>query len=385
MGAKKNIITINGRTYDTVTGRILETEIATKAPAKTSPTSKAESKLQAGTVIKPQPKTHAAAPTPMAAKSPAAKTPSKPKKIAVTQHAERDPGQRAHKIHVKTQRAKTLVRNGLAKPTSTKKTIAVTGLAKQPSHQVIIGRASTRSETASRNLKSKHISKFNHGPQVTHRTADMPVKAAPTARASQKQQYTSYNIRDTPPTLPAHHTKTSHSPATNIFEDALAAATSHKTSHTSKRKGHRLRQAGVLAASIVVLGGFFAYQNAPRIALYSASSKIGFKAALPGYQPSGFGLSGAVQYQQGLVLANYRSNTDDRAYTIAQTKYELDDSSLTAGLAAEQKAFQTEVVAGRPVYILSNGVTWIENGVRYIVEGNAGLTKEQLTKIAASI
>lgn len=386
LGSKKNTIIINGRLYDSTTGRPVHDDPGVQV---ISPTKTSKTKTPVTPVVKRQSE------TPVRTPSHTTKTHKIPVKTA-----SRTSGQQATTIHVRTERPKTLIRSAVKKPVLTSTSRAVAGLVDQPKHHVIHGHAGHSSHgEASRTqiIRSKHISKFNHHKAVVHKTADIPVQSAPASRsASQKH----YDISDTPPSLDyfaPHTTKTNHkpggaharhtNPAPNIFEEALKSANSHKVTHNPHKKHKRLGRLGLIGLSVLILGVFFTYQNAPRIALRRAQSTIGFAASVPGYSPSGFGMSGPVQYQKGMVVINFRSNSDDRQYAVTQTTTNLDNTALASQyLQSQNKQYEATDVNGQPVYIYDNSrATWISHGVWYTIDGNAGLSRDQLTSIVASI
>ncbi len=362
MGVKKNTITINGRVYDASTGRPI-TDSQIKTVAKTADSTNISP-------VKPQP--------------------VKPMhKIKVHVASDRTPASQAHAIHVRTERPKTLIRSAVKKPVASKPNISIAAPISQPSHTIVRGTHQKREQRASQTIRSKHISKFEHySAGVVRKTADIPVKQAPGNTKHAKPQAARYSIQDTPPSLQFQKSPTKQTAGRNIFEDALQTATSHKTVHRAKKRTYgRLGRLGAAGLTVLILGIFFTYQNAPRIALRNAQSSIGFNAKLPGYNPSGFGLSGPVQYQKGMVVINFRSNSDDRQYTVTQASTTLDNTAMVQQyLASQNKSYETTLVKGQPIYIYENSrATWVSHGVWYTIDGNAGLTKDQLTNIVASI
>lgn len=364
MKAHKNTITFNGRLYDAATGKVIHAATPTKPVTR---------KI---TVSEPR------------VIAPATSKPSEPvaTPITVKKDVTRSAGQRATTIHVKTERPKTLMRKSVKKPVSTSTKHPATGLVAQPEPVIIHGSITDRQERAAHTLQNKHISKFvRQSAPVVHKTAEIPVKSAPIASRPKKQ--TSYNIKDTPPTLnhfisPVHHAKR------NVFEEALASATTHQAPRQPRKKAHSHRQhlaAGL--TSIVLLASFFTYLNIPRLALSRASSQIGFGAHIPGYRPAGFTQNSRIQYQKGLVIINFHSNSDDRTYTITQTTSGNQSSDLGRTYLEKQgKPYEQTAIKGQQVYLYGGAnATWIKDGVWYTIEGGTGLNKDQLTKIVASI
>src|SRR5690606_30980207 len=94
------------------------------------------------------------------------------------------------------------------------------------------------------------------------------------------------------------------------FERALHQAESHKqpklkapkrlhrTATKLRTSPRTLRRATGLAA-VVLLAGFFAYQNAPHLSMRVAAARAGVQAELPDYRPAGFSMNRRIQYGQG--------------------------------------------------------------------------------------
>lgn len=317
--------------------------------------------------------------------SPAHKIP-----VRTVSATKRESGTKAAAIHSRTERAKTLSRTVVKKPASTKRPKAVTGVASQPTRIVVHDKGQQSPKAQPKIIRSNRITKFSHPSVSVVHKANVPIAPAPKQVAARATVRKAYDIADTPPVSHRRSTSTVTAQRTakseNIFETALQSATSHKTTHTvvAKRRLGRLSIAGL---SVLILAVFFTYQNAPRIALHRAQSTIGFEASIPGYHPAGFSRVGPVQYQKGMVVINFQSNSDDRQYTITQAATALDNSKLAdTYLKSNGKQFETTSVAGKTIYIYENSrATWINQGVWYTIDGNAHLGKDQLTNIIASI
>src|SRR5690606_23737838 len=120
---------------------------------------------------------------------------------------------------------------------------------------------------------------------------------------------------------------------------ALAKATSHQQSKVKKPKlKHRVAKKlkispklvsdGSFALAFLLLGGFFAYQNIPGLTMRLAASRSGVQGSLPTYQPSGFSLGKNIAYKPGQITINYYSNSDDRSYTVTQSKSSWNSQAL---------------------------------------------------------
>jgi hypothetical protein len=185
--------------------------------------------------------------------------------------------------------------------------------------------------------------------------------------------------------------------AADLIERALANATGHMEqpdpSPKKKRLHHRLgvskkvMSISTAVLAFVVLGGFYAYLNVPNFAMRVAATRAGFKATMPSYKPAGFAFAGPVNYTNGQVSVNFRSNTDDRAYQLTQrTSNWSSEALLTNYVAAQNKQYQTLEDKGRTLYIYDgSNATWVDNGIWYRLEGDSRLTTDQLSRVAASL
>ena len=279
----------------------------------------------------------------------------------------------SHTVHQKVKKSQTLRRQGLQKPTA--KTIDVTPqnqLAKrtmQPNH--------AREARASRTQKHPHVSKFQA------QTAQQPleVKAAP--------KHTE--------TAAAEEVKRSVLPL-SPFDMALSKATSHEQPAPSKltfrerasKKLHvspRALSASLGVFLVLVIGGFFAKQHLSTLAVQLAATRAGVEARLPGYEPSGFALSGPVEYSAGQIALFYQSNSDDRSFKITQKNSDWNSQALLENFVEpNDKPFQTVQDKGKTIYIYDgDNATWVSGGVWFQVEGESSLNTDQLLRIASGL
>lgn len=370
MRAKTNTITINGRTYDAVTGRALQPKSDHTTPTIIAPSQPA-SPAHATKHGKQHRATH---------------------KITVTDHqtAAQKKSPRGEHIAVRVlrrqpERSHTLMRTVVKKPNTPKTTHGVAGLVAQPEHTVIHKGATKAPERRiATHTKSELISKFGPRSSVTKLTAHVPVAPAP---QTSHHQTSAYDIGNVPPAPHLQSNRPLREVHRDLFESALQSSESHKSPKVThhKRKGRKAARLTIAAASLLLLVGFFAYQNAPNLALKRASSTIGFSASMPGYHPSGFRQNGQVQYQPGRVIISFRSNSDERAYTITQSNAYNDEQSLRQNYLAG-KEYETIQANQQVGYLFGDSnFTWVRNGVWYTIQGNAELSRDQLVKVATSL
>ena len=118
--------------------------------------------------------------------------------------------------------------------------------------------------------------------------------------------------------------------------------------------------------------------------MHIAANKAGIHATLPGYEPSGFAMAGPIQHSAGKVTVNFHSNSDSRFYSISQSVSSLSNTQLDQ-LFSSNSQTQTYQQQGKTIYIYANSTaTWLNNGILYKVQGNAGLSSSQILHLATS-
>jgi len=188
------------------------------------------------------------------------------------------------------------------------------------------------------------------------------------------------------------HSAPTQSRASDIFEQALAGATSHEQTfealrapRTRKKRGRALAIIATSFAALLLIG-FLGFQNSSQLSLKVASYRSGINAKLPSYQPSDYSFN-HLNYTPGNVVASYSSTSGDQEYNISQKESNWDSQALLSNVVATAKAsYKTYQRAGRTVYVLSNNTaTWVDSGILYTVDGNASLTSNQLLELASSM
>ncbi len=359
----QNFIVINGNKYDAVTGKLLTDNAENKHTVQTIKSAQTTIRHNTGVVdgfVKPQ---------------------SKKSNIS------RQPASNAAK---NPQKSQTLARKAVRKPEH------ITNV-KQPEkpgiHKKKLGVSPRREFMAREIQKSPHIRKFGEEQarsSVVKKQLPLPVKQPPTAHN---------HVIDTQG-YPQHHSPNHQRASSKMIEAALANAESHneqsplsvkksRRSKLSRRLGISSRafalSSGVLA--FVLLAGFYAVQNVPNLSMKVAASRAGFDARMPGYTPSGFSFRGPINYEPGEVAVKYHANSDDREFSVVQRNSNWNSDALLANFIEEEnKQYQTYLDRGRTLYIYDeSNATWIDDGIWYQIEGDSGMTTDQLIRIASSI
>ncbi|MGZ6004686.1 MAG: hypothetical protein ACXWLH_00885 [Candidatus Saccharimonadales bacterium] len=229
--------------------------------------------------------------------------------------------------------------------------------------------------------KSSAISRFSYNGDPAPQHLPLAVKPAPQVAPAYK------------PPLP----KADFSSSQDIFSAALNNAESHNQApvKVTKRK-HRIakklgvsnRAANVVAIVFVSLaiGGLVAYQNASGISMHYAAARSGLiSASLPAFQPAGFSLDKHVAASPGLVVLNFHSNSDTRAFMITQASSNWNSQTLADSFLAGKQSRRFDQPDGKTIYIYDGAnATWVDGGIWYRIEGKSSLTADQLLKIADS-
>ncbi len=397
--SQHNIIELNGKRYDAITGVVLGS-VGRAAPVRRAVDGFSRaSRIPAaagGAVPRQQPISFA-----KLGAHPAA-VPAKTKKKMTSAHLS------ASDIkHHQPQKGKTLVRRIVHKPqVSMKPAIKV-----QPPSEIAAASVNDLAKPLARKLsaanvdpsrairavaasKSTHIRRFQ--PQRStvqpaanphpHQTSDANLAAIRSALSATSAQPAAAPALS--PSAPHTAGTQTERPETDIFEAAIAHATSHEQpAHAHAKRSRRARVnmlAGVVA--LVILGGFITYLNLPGIEMRVASVRVGFHAELPSYKPTGYALQGGVNTSSdGKVTVSFRSG--DSGYTISQQPSNWNSQTLLENyVTATASNHQTITSQGRTIYLYNgNNATWVDGGVRYEISGNAPLSANDIVKLATSI
>ena len=357
----KSVISLNGQTYDSATGKLLGSTPSSTAPFKMAaqPATQAPRHLDGFTR------------RPASAPRPATKA-----------------------VHQQPQKSKTLMRSGVKKPVTPAKihakAPATTAVAskKAPTKEMLTALRPGRVIRANNTPKSNFISKFGVA-AATIKSEVLPVASEPKVALQ--------SLRSAPPT-PTRVQSIPQPAQPNPFTAALEHANSHEQAKIKKAKVHhriakklRVSPKVVSFASFTILAlaisGFVAYQNLPEIAMRVAATRAGFSASLPTYQPSGFSMAGPIEYQPGEVTLSYKSASDNRSFNVVQKNSSWNSETLLENfVAVSGKPYQTFQANGRTIYIYDdNKATWVDGGIWYNIDGKSNLNSDQLLRIASSL
>lgn len=413
---QKNVIELNGKKYDALSGALL-------GESRIKATTAAQARSQRGRAIDGfmRPKTTQAQPTvvkPQPVKQPIAQA-APQKTIAATPKKGKNMDIRRTvpaKSHVKAhqpERPKTLMRHVVKKPQITIKPAikptAPTEIMAAPKATIakpLEKKLSASSVNPFRMARARQVSKSHHIRRFEPTRHPVPHVAATSAAAAPRpSQYASRPLRSdfTSPQVIVQKQPTAtmavqqpvpavaqQQSTSDIFEAALAHATSHEQKtpiHAKHRSTRQRRLVNVLAGfgAFLLIGGFIGYMNMTNIEMRIASMRAGFHAQMPSYQPTGYALDGGIESSEGRVAMNFRSG--DRQYTVTQEASDWNSATLLDQTSSQRgEPSQTIQSKGRTIYIYDDSnATWVNGGVRYQVSGNAPLNADELVTLATSM
>lgn len=356
-----NVIELNGKRYDAVTGKYLGASHTKPIPAK-SPIGRTMDGV-VRTTARPN-QNHIAQPS-----KPAAVTP-RPSREHKPLHAA------AHR----PQSTKTLMRHAVAKPKPVAKPLKAKGLDKAPAHTLAV-KESVSKINPHRQQRANLVSRHQH----VKRFQPTPVRSAPSQVARHAAPQLQPAVRPLAAANPAFK-----KPQTSkeMFEAAIAHATSHEQpSPRIARRHHRrsrLMHASIAIAVVFLLGGAVVWSQWSRIEVQIASWQAGFDAHIPSYALTGY-VRGPIGNEHGALTMTYQSG--DSYYQISQQQSSWNSQTLldqdVAGASTDD--IQTIESKGRIIYIHGNNASWVDGGVRYDITGNAPLNAKDILAIVDSM
>ncbi len=184
--------------------------------------------------------------------------------------------------------------------------------------------------------------------------------------------------------------KPSHVLKREAIDQATAAMPTHRAEPAKQpHLSHTSRALSVASAALalLLLGGYFTYLNMPALSTRVAAAQAGINATYPGYQPSGYSLSGPVAFQQGNVTMKFAANAGPQSYTLSQTKSGWDSSAVLDNYVTPKVGddYMANSINGLTIYTYGNNAAWVNDGILYSINGNAPLSSDQIEHIATSM
>lgn len=356
-----NVIELNGKRYDAVTGKYLGASHTKPIPAAKSPVGRTMDGVMR-TAARPS-------------QNP---TPIKPATVTPRPAREHKP---LHATAHRPQNTKTLMRHAVSKPKPVAKPLKAKGLDKAPAHTLAV-KESVSKINPHRQQRANLVARHQH----VKRFQPTPVRSAAAGQVArhaevQSQPVTRQHAAASPAVKKPQSSK-------EMFEAAIAHATSHEQpSPRIARRHHRrsrLMHASIAIAVIFLLGGAVAWSQWSRIEVQIASWQAGFDAHIPSYSLTGYA-RGPISNEHGALTMTYQSG--DSYYQIAQQQSSWNSQTLldqdVAGASTDD--VQTIESKGRIIYIHGNNASWVDGGVRYDITGNAPLNAKDILAIVDSM
>ncbi len=295
-------------------------------------------------------------------------------------------------ISLRPDKAKTLVRHSVSKPTkSPRKIISISSPAKlspkssQITHPVVAGNIDPSLIKRARTFtKSEQISHF--GASLKESIATVP--NTPTVNDELSKVL--------PDKSSDNQKATAKSSTDKLLEMAIANAKSHEQPRLSKReirsqawRGRHRRKSAVIATSMLGIAviGFAIYSNMPNLMVKYASIRAGFSAIAPAYKPAGYSLS-SVSYQPGQIVMRYGVATSNAQYYLSERSSNWDNAALVSNILAptQGESYHELSSNGHTVYLYGyDQASWVSKGVWYQINGNGNLSQGQLVKLISSL
>ena len=294
--------------------------------------------------------------------------------------------------HHKPQHSNTLMRKSVNKPSPSLKrqlkvATATTSLVPAPRFDIVPKQSVATVDPG----RLKHARQVSRSDMVT-RFGVIPAQARSIPSTSRT---VSPNAAQTAPRHIAPAPIRTRQPSADIFERALASASSHtqapvKTKHAPRKKTHRLRRVASVAASslaILLIVGFVAYLNQTALQMRLASSRAGISATLPHWQPTGFTI-GSFSYKPNTVTVSFHGATDPaRTFSLSQTASNWDSSALLSDFVLPNaQTYQTIETQGTTIYTYgNNNATWVNGGIWYTLTTNGSLSTTDIVRLAVNM
>jgi hypothetical protein len=360
--AGKNIITINGRAYDAITGMPVA---HSSTPAHNKPehhTPHTQKPHKAFSDISGPART-------------------RPTEALAQKHSVEHSEVKARAVHQKPQKSQTLLRAALKKPAPLRQLEPV---------PVKIEADYAKPKPAVQHHRSPIISKFGGVPVEKTVTQPEPAAAAPEA-APRVHPVVTKALAHRPEVAAPAQPQSSKELKEALIRERLAEAQPNTEHHHAQHHGRRFSQprlATILTSSLalLLLAGYLTYINLPNISMRVAATRAGIAANYPNYNPDGYHFAGPITYQPGEVNIGFKSNTNDRSFAIKQKASSWDSQAVLDNYVSKKTGtYLTYQERGLTIYSYGNHAAWVNGGLMYTIDGDAPLSSDQLLRIATSM
>ncbi len=334
----KQIITLQGTSFDAVTGSVIR---------DVTPAQKSEKMA-----------------TPIHTAEPVVTTPSKAARQRTVNHAK----------HHAQQSSRTLMRRAVKVPEPSLKKQAKAQAALEHTHpqHVAVKHSALQLDTqrlrkANETQRHPRVGRFHVPSNTSFIFADVPVRKAP---------------NNQPPVTPP---PVQTNKPIDIFENAIENATHFVDVKTQRKhfKKHARRHAFSMTAgtlAILVVAGLALYQNSPSMQLRFAGYKAGVATVTPDFSASGFAYNGSSVQGARVVIG---LTSDGTRYQLSQQETNWNGTEMIAQVgsvdSSGQPNYRTLTIGDITVYQLDETeATWIQSGIWYQLTGDKALSENQL-------
>lgn len=330
---KEKIVTINGRSFDAVTG----------LPVKSTPK---------------------AAPKPSVAKKPAT----------------------AKSVHTSTQRSKTLNRKITKKPTT-----ATTANPAQAAQKRRLSMDISRSRSISRfgSTRPKTVAARTTTPnEKTTKVVEDKPKSHPLAKKATK------TIKQRRQTNQAQIQKPAATIKQEAITKALNTTPEIKKPTAKKAKGNKLSRRNVWIFSIlagillIAVAGFISYTKIPSVSVSIAAWQAGIDASYPTYRIDGYEFQGPATHKDNEVIIKFQSPVHDSSFTLTQAKSLWDSSALELSIQENyQNNYSKTTGNGLTIFTYDNGkkASWVSEQILYTISGDSLPVGDHIRRLAISL
>lgn len=304
-----------------------------------------------------------------------------------TERDQTTPRRHAGNVHTPLQKSKTLNRKYIAREPKPVEQVETPAITHTPERKAVHAISKHRAPApAAPRPRHEAVSRFHKPAQPAsahHKVInDMgPVKHPLQAKVEAKQQPVAQRV-----------VKPSDVLKKEAIATAIAATPAKHTKKSVKpeRKTAKVQRfAGLASASlaVLILGAYLTYLNMPAISTRVAAAQAGINATYPGYQPSGYSLSGPVAYELGDVTMKFAANGSSQSYTLSQSRSEWDSSAVLSNYITPQAGdnYSETTTSGLTIYRYGTSAAWVNGGILYTISGNAPLSNDQIQRIATSL
>jgi hypothetical protein len=368
----KNIIEINGRKYDAISGRLLEPNSPTIkiAPQKQPLPNNLGPGMDIDGVRRHKPQN-----------SQATKT-AQPLKSRLSGSL--------HQAPFKAEKSQTLIRRIVKKPNATARSLT------QPARPIV-------PHSTARQLFGKiPAERLNRAGQITHNNS-----ASRFGAADFSQPKLSSNLKVTPapkstgaPAAAPFLSKTLRNrdgrsafrhPLNNILpsHQPTKSATARLKAIT-KHLNFNLKVIGMVLLGLVILAAlaFVIYKKVPTADMWLADVKAGFSGHVPAIVPVGYTFTEPIISHKGVIAVQFKSAVNHDQFAITQRPSGWSSVSLASNFLANSKLpYQTYAAPdGLTIYVYAVGnATWVDSGIWYTITGTDALSTNQILAIADSM